>query len=136
MRNSEKGCANVSIGVAEIKWPSVLGLPKIGSMCIGAGSTFYTLYREPCANAQATKKMNAVVWSVSVLYLRYVGSEMVMCILREILPHFGKLLSTHFGTAMDSYVRILLERILFTCSSNNYFLKLTIHSKLVLNNIQ
>lgn len=41
MRNSEKGCANVSIGVAEMKWPNVLGRPKIGSMRIGAGSTFY-----------------------------------------------------------------------------------------------
>lgn len=41
VRNSEKGSANVSIGVADIKWPSVLGRQKIGNMRIGAGSTFY-----------------------------------------------------------------------------------------------
>jgi hypothetical protein len=82
-----------------------------------------SIYRDPCANAQVTKKMNAVVWSVSVLYVGYTGSEMVKCISCVILPHFGILSSTHFDTAMESYVRISFERILFFCSSNNFFLQ-------------
>jgi hypothetical protein len=95
MRNVEKGCANVSVRVAEIKWPSVLGRPKIGNMRIGAGSTFCI---ENLAPMRKLPKRCMPLYGVYPFYMfvTYVGSEMVKCILCVILPHSGKLLSTHF----------------------------------------